>query len=114
MMLKRIAVHEIGRTRFDPIDEPTRAGAAAILSDVRERGEAAVREHAERLGDIKPGAPLVIERAQLAAALAGLPKSDRETLERTAERITAFAEAQRRALAPVDIAVESGRAGHEV
>ncbi len=54
MTLKRISLREIGRTRFDPIDGPTRAGAAAILADVRERGEAAVRQHAERLGDVKP------------------------------------------------------------
>ena len=114
MTLKRIVARDIGRARFDPIDEPTRARAATILADVREGGALAVREHAERLGDIRPGGALVIERAELDKALSELPKTDRETLERTAERITVFAQAQLRALVPVDIAVDSGRAGHEV
>ncbi len=43
-----------------------------------------------------------------------MPREDRLTLERTAARIQAFAEAQKKALVPIDVAVESGRAGHEV
>ncbi len=114
MTLRRIAAADIARTRFDPIDEPTRAGAAAILADVRSGGEAAVRKHAERLGDVKAGEPLLIGPDALAAALASLPKDDRATLERTAERIQRFAELQKRSLTAVEMPVDGGKAGHEV
>lgn len=114
MTLRRIAAADIARTRFDPIDEPTRQGAAAILVDVRSGGEAAVRKHAERLGDVKPGEPLIIERKALETALAGLPAEDRATLERTAQRIQVFAELQKKSLSSVEMAVDGGKAGHEV
>ncbi len=114
MTLRRIAFADIAHTRFDPIDEPTRNGAAAILADVRSSGEPAVRKHAERLGDVKPGEPLLLDTKVLAKALAGLPKEDRATLERTAERIQRFAEAQKQSLASVELAVDGGKAGHEV
>jgi hypothetical protein len=78
MILRRIAFADIARTRFDPIDEPTRNGAASILADVRFDGEAAVRKHAERLGDVKAGEPLLLDAKALAKALASLPNEDRE------------------------------------
>ncbi|HSI02993.1 MAG: histidinol dehydrogenase [Myxococcota bacterium] len=114
MTLRRIAFADIARTRFDPIDETTRNGAAAILAEVRASGEAAVRKHAERLGDVKPGEPLLLDAKVLAQALASLPKEDRATLERTAARIQRFAEAQKQSLTAVELTVEGGKAGHEV
>jgi histidinol dehydrogenase len=69
------------RTRR-PVDDATLAAAARIVEDVRERGEVGLREHAERLGDLEPGAPLVIERRVLDAHLAALPADERALLER--------------------------------
>lgn len=114
MTLRRITRRDIAATRVDPLDEKTKAGAAAILADVKARGEAALREHAERLGDLKAGAPLVIGKPQLAVALASLSDADRATLQRTADRIQRFADAQKRTLKGLDIEVEGGRAGHYV
>jgi len=79
---------------------------------VRLRGEAALREYAERFADVAAGGPLFLERATLDRALAGVPAADRARLERVAERIRVFAEAQKRALATVTVPVPGGAAGH--
>jgi histidinol dehydrogenase len=88
------------------------AVAAPIVESVRLRGEVALREHAERFGEIHPGDALFIGRASLDRSLASLPAEDRARLERVSERIRTFAEAQKRALSPVSIAVPGGSAGH--
>ncbi len=90
------------------------AAAGPIVDDVRRRGEAALREHGQRFGDIEPGEPLVIERAALTRALDALDPGDRERLERVAGRIRAFAEAQRGSLVDVAVPVPGGMAGHRV
>ncbi len=86
--------------------------AAPIVEAVRLRGEAALREYAERFADVAAGGPLFLERATLDRALAGVPAADRARLERVAERIRVFAEAQKRALATVTVPVPGGAAGH--
>ncbi|MBW2261369.1 MAG: histidinol dehydrogenase [Deltaproteobacteria bacterium] len=113
-LLKTIAPDEVPELRRDPVDADAYRTAFEIVDDVRERGDAALREHAERLGDIEPGAPLVIPRAKLEEALADIDKDDRDLLVRTAERIRSFAEAQRLSLGPVQIEVPGGRAGHVI
>lgn len=111
-LLRVIGAREVRAARQDPVGEETLRIAAAIVEDVRRRGEAALREHAERLGDLAPGGALVLGRAEIEAARGGIAGEDLGLLERTAGRIRAFAEAQRRALADVDVAVPGGRAGH--
>jgi histidinol dehydrogenase len=86
--------------------------AAVIVGDVRARGEVALREHAERLGDVAPGAPLVVPREQLVASLEGMKDDERRRLERIADRIRAFAEGQRAALQSLTMPIPGGRAGH--
>ncbi|MBC7794346.1 MAG: histidinol dehydrogenase [Clostridia bacterium] len=114
MSLRRIQAADVARHRFDPVDDATRAGAGAILNDVRNGGQQAVRAHAERLGDIKPGEPLVYDRDALKKAAASLSAGDLDTLKRTADRIAKFAMKQLEALKNVSMAVDSGEAGHEV
>lgn len=105
---------EVPELRRQAVTAEALEGAAVIVEDVRRRGEAALREHAERLGDLAPGAPLVIPRAELDRALAALPAAERGVLERTAARIRTFAAAQRAALSDVEVHVPGGRAGHRV
>lgn len=93
------------------VDNTTLQQARGIVDDVRARGEIAVREHAERLGDVKPGGALVLGPEVAQAALDALAPEERGVLERTANRISAFAQAQRAALDDLDIAVPGGRAG---
>jgi phosphoribosyl-ATP pyrophosphohydrolase/phosphoribosyl-AMP cyclohydrolase/histidinol dehydrogenase len=88
--------------------------AAQIVHDVRENGEASLRQHAERLGDLPADAPLLYDRPGLAAALDSLDTVDRELLQRTATRIQTFAEAQRECLTDLAIPLPGGRAGHQV
>jgi phosphoribosyl-ATP pyrophosphohydrolase/phosphoribosyl-AMP cyclohydrolase/histidinol dehydrogenase len=90
------------------------AAAQPIVEGVRARAEAALREYAQRFGEIRPGEPIVIERPALERALGSLDPVDRERLERVAGRIRAFAEAQRRSLVDVTVPVPGGIAGHRV
>src|SRR2546428_1411635 len=60
------------------------------------------------------GAPLFYDRPALREALARLPAGDRARLERVAERIRGFAEAQYRALCPVAVSVPGGVAEHRI
>jgi len=112
--LKRKTAAEVGSLQRSAVDRPTLEAAGAIVEDVRTRGGDAVREHAERFGDLERGRALVIERPELDEAVARLDKASRGVLERSAERIRKFAVAQRSALLAVDMPVDGGRAGHRV
>ncbi len=110
------SVPQLASRRRDAVSPETLAQVAPIVDAVRTGGEAALREYAERLGDVQPGwgAPLFHERAELDQTLARLPASDRARLERVAERIRLFAEAQRAALCPVRVPVPGGVAEHRI
>ena len=82
-----------------------------IIESVREGGEARLRELAERWDGLEAGGALVRTPREMQSALESLPRGDREVLERTAGRIEHFARAQLKSAAPVDVAVEGGRAG---
>ncbi len=110
--LQRLNADQVVRERRPPVDPTTLSEAAEIVEDVRRRGEEAIREHGERLGDIKPADSLVVESHQLQAALGGVDPSTRSLLERVAERIGRFAEKQRSCLLDLDVDIPGGRAGH--
>ncbi len=112
--LRRLDPDAVAATRRVPFDAQTHAQAARIVADVREQGEAALRAHAERLGDLEPGAPLVRSPAEMTRALEALASEQRALLERTAARIRRFAEAQRAATRELEIALPGGRAGHRM
>jgi len=111
-VLTRRSVPELVSRRAAGIPAEAFAVAAPIVEAVRLRGEAALREYAERFADVATGGPLFLERATLDRALAAIPATDRARLERVAERIGVFAEAQKRALAAVTVSVPGGAAGH--
>jgi phosphoribosyl-ATP pyrophosphohydrolase/phosphoribosyl-AMP cyclohydrolase/histidinol dehydrogenase len=113
MMLERITESQaMERGRRGAIDADALADAATIVQDVRERGEAAVREQAERFGERASGEPLVLGREAMDEALRSLDADTRGVLERAAGRIEAFARAQRESIRDLDVAIEGGRAGH--
>jgi histidinol dehydrogenase len=111
-LLKRIGLDELTEARSRGRDAEAEEGAARIISDVAARGEAAVREWSEKLGELKPGESLVIGREGLEAALASLDPEQAGVLERARDRVMAFALAQRAALRDVEVPVPGGRAGH--
>lgn len=95
-----------------PIDSETLSESAAIVEDVRRRGETALRQHGETHGDLAAGGELVLDRSRLEWAVEKISEEQRLLLERVAERITRFATEQRSAVTDIDIEVEGGRAGH--
>ena len=113
-VMKRVEAKDLEALRREAVDAQTLAEAAAIVEDVRARGEAAVREHAVRLGDMREGQPLLMDRNALMGELSRLDNKAWCVLARTAERIRTFAEAQRAALKEIDVEVPGGRAGHTV
>ncbi len=113
-MLRRVKPTEIARLNRPPVDDATLDATRAIVAEVREGGEAAVRRYAERFGERTPEQPLVLGRAEIDATVAALRGDDRAVLERAAARIDAFARAQRDAIRDIEVAVPGGRAGHTV
>jgi histidinol dehydrogenase len=77
-------------------DDAIEARVAAILADVRARGDAAVLEYTERFDGLRAASvgALEIPRAELLAALAAIPAAQRSALEAAAERVRAFHERQ--------------------
>jgi len=115
-LLPRRSLSEVTRRGRDPVSARALVEAAPIVDAVRTGGEGALREYAERFGDVQPGggAPLFHDRAALDQALARLPADDRARLERVTDRIRRFAEAQYRALCPVSVSVPGGVAEHRI
>jgi histidinol dehydrogenase len=113
-LLRTVEAAEVRRLAPRATDPATRADAARLVEEVRSGGEAALRRLAGELDGLAAGAPLVLGREELEAARRALPAEQRALLERTAERIRAFALAQRSALSEVSVPVPGGRAGHEV
>ena len=66
----------------------------AILDDVRQRGDAAVRDYTERFDGFRPD-PISIDEGELERAWIGLPKDLRDALELAHRRIQDFHQRQR-------------------
>ena len=77
-------------------DAAVEASVAAILADVRERGDAAVLEYTRRFDGVEATsvASLEIPKAHLSEARDGLPVARRRALESAADRIRLFHQRQ--------------------
>ena len=75
-------------------DDGIEQTVAAILADVRVRGDAAVLEYTRRFDGVaaEAVAELEISQAQLQAALASIPSAQRNALEAAAGRVQSFHE----------------------
>ena len=109
--LRRVAAADAPGARQPAVPREMIAPVLEIIESVREGGEARLRELAERWDGLEAGGALVRTPRAMRSALESLPRTDREVLERTAGRIEHFARAQLESAAPVDVAVEGGRAG---
>lgn len=111
--LRRLRAADVPVTARRAVDADTERAAAAIVAELREGGEAALLACATRY-DRWSGAPWRFTRDDLARARESLAAPTRELLERAAARIRHFAEAQRGALANIEVPVPGGVAGHTV
>ena len=77
-------------------DEKLETTVAAILKDVRIRGDAALLEYTQRFDRLpaNSAASLEISKSELRAALEGLPAEQRAALEQAAQRVTAYHQKQ--------------------
>src|SRR5229473_652680 len=85
-------------TAFDStLDDGVERTVAAILADVRARGDAAVLEYTERFDGVKVArvAELELPQRELQSARSGLERGEREALEQAAARIRKYHERQR-------------------
>ena len=88
--------------------------AASMRDELRHRGEAALRGFAERFDNLAEGSPLILGVDALNGARETLDPADRAVLERTAERITTFAQCQLQSLRPMTTTIPGGEAGHSL
>ncbi|MBA4119940.1 MAG: histidinol dehydrogenase [Isosphaera sp.] len=112
--LARRDAASIRATRRGAVDPEALVEARRIVEAVGERGSAAVRHYAVRFGEIAPDEDLVARGPELTAAIGSIDEATRGLIERAAERVGAFAAAQRRALGNIEIPVHGGGgvAGH--
>ena len=77
-------------------DEKLEATVAAILADVRRRGDEAVLDYTARFDRLKLGSASQMElpREELRAAFEGLPEDQRKALEAAAGRVTEYHQKQ--------------------
>ena len=97
-----------------PLDEATLAAADSIVSGVRDGGREALIEYARKFDGHVDGQPLLLERDALEAAKARLDADDLALLERVADRVRKFAQAQLDALSELEMEVPGGKAGHSI
>jgi phosphoribosyl-ATP pyrophosphohydrolase/phosphoribosyl-AMP cyclohydrolase/histidinol dehydrogenase len=110
--LRRLSLAELPSGLARGRDREAEARAASIIDEVEAGGEAALRRWAERLGELEPGGELFLDRSALERALGELGFGERSLLERSRDRILAFAEAQRQCLKDLELPIEGGVAGH--
>jgi histidinol dehydrogenase len=81
-------------------DEAIEHAVAAILADVKSRGDAAVLEYTNKFDRVSAASMAAFElpQAELQAALDGLPAAQREALQTAAGRIRVFHERQKQEL----------------
>ena len=96
----------------DSLDAKTYATVESMIEQIRESGESAIRQYAEKFDSLHPDDPLIIEAEQLTQSLARLDRNVVELLQRTRDRIEQFAQSQRRSVHDLETQIPGGRAGH--
>jgi len=112
--VRRLTAEEVRVARRDVVDTATLRRASEIVERVRSGGEPELRALAEEFGDLQPGQPLILRREELERAANEVEPETLALLERTADRIAAFADAQKRSVVDLKVSVPGGIAGHSV
>ncbi len=101
-MLRTVTPAALPTIRRAPFSAATLAQAQVIVEAVRSEGESALRGYAQRFDALSENSPLLIDRDRMATEARRLSPRDRDTLQRAADRIATFAQAQRRAITDVE------------
>jgi phosphoribosyl-ATP pyrophosphohydrolase/phosphoribosyl-AMP cyclohydrolase/histidinol dehydrogenase len=112
--VRRVTADQARAARRDPVDAATLRRVGGIVDRVRTGGATELRALGEELGDLRPGQPLILGRDELERAAAEIDPEILALLERTADRIAVFAEAQRQSVVNLKVPVPGGIAGHSV
>lgn len=113
--LKRLDARDVRAFDRDPVEPQAREVASAILEQVAKRGEEAVREYAEKFGDIEKGQKSLFKtKEELREAFLSISPEDQALLQRTAQRIRAFATAQKSSFTTLRVPIAGGEAGHDI
>ena len=83
-----------------------------IVNEVRSEGSSALRRYAQQYDALPEGADLMRGPDALLQAYESLDRAEQSVLHRCAERIEAFARAQREVIRNMETSVPGGRAGH--
>ena len=113
-MLSQRPAHAIPKTRRHAIDAKTLTQAAEIVEAIRLGGDTALQGYALRFGDLQPEEPMILRQDALHAALEKISSKDRALLERSIERVSLFAEAQRKSLHAFEMPILGGVAGQDI
>lgn len=113
--LRVIVPGEVQALQLDPVDAKAREQAAGIIAEVRAKGPAGLVEVAHRLRDIESlDSQIYYTREDLKKAFDSLDSNTQQVLQRTADRIRAFATQQRNAISDMTMAITGGQAGHTI
>lgn len=114
LRLARRDAASIRAHRSSAVDAQALAEARRIVDAVAQRGATAVREYAERFGELGPHEPMVARGPEIRRAIDSLDAETLGLIRRAVERVEAFAVAQRQALRDTLVPVHGGGgvAGH--
>ena len=112
-MLPVVTIHDVATKRRPAFAAAELSAAETIVNDVRHNGEKALRVWCTKFGEIDDASPLLIDQPQLLQAYHAVDADTRQLLDRVAERIRHFAEAQKHTLNHANVVVQGGRAGHD-
>eukprot|EP01123_Difflugia_compressa_P003765 TRINITY_DN15071_c0_g1_i1.p1 TRINITY_DN15071_c0_g1~~TRINITY_DN15071_c0_g1_i1.p1 ORF type:complete len:1461 (+),score=305.36 TRINITY_DN15071_c0_g1_i1:570-4385(+) len=114
--LRRISPQEIlQQEKLDPVDPEALKIATQILEQIKnDKSEKVLRYYATKFGDIPEGGQLVLSPSELKPYFDSLPLSQQQLLQRSAERVRLFAQAQRDSILDLHTPIEGGIAGHTV
>ncbi|MHC4975675.1 MAG: histidinol dehydrogenase [Planctomycetota bacterium] len=113
-LLKPASREELLTRQSQTIDPSLLAEAQSIVSQVRQNGLDAVLRFGKKFSEITNTSEIVLTPDDMRNALETIPTADRAALERAADRIRTFAQAQRDAIKDLTIPIPGGEAGHTI
>ncbi|CAM9515257.1 unnamed protein product [Chrysoparadoxa australica] len=113
-LLKVLRPADIPKLDLQPVDPAALVQASAIMKDVKEQGVQGLLTHAVKLGDIGKDEEYIMGPAEMKKAYDGLEQGQKDLLQRTHDRIKAFAETQMASVGGAETTIPGGKAGHTI